>query len=391
MNVALDTLARMWETLSSSLIDPASDPLAAVLGLAIIVLVLLIIIVMISAIVMGSPRRPEHDGLIDASHETYSKTARHTTDRAAKRKRDIIWTSILAGIVALVACTGVVYTSTDSFCGRCHYTEQAFESRDSGPHAEVACSACHEAGGVSTYLGAKARGLENLRTQIAGDVSAVPIPSVVADAACLHCHANVRTETVVARSIRVRHEDFLDVGYHCAECHNTEGHGQYVARARYPEMRYCITCHSASEQMSECSVCHPEDPGVAIRRSRRTFPKTNVVREDCRGCHGVQSCNECHGIELPHTRDFVTGYHAKWAYTDLEMCLSCHDMRKFCNDVGCHNFSVEQIVSEDGLRRVGWQHQELMDQHSGLTAQRCAGCHGDPDVCEYCHGELPEH
>ncbi|MDO8847563.1 MAG: NapC/NirT family cytochrome c [Coriobacteriia bacterium] len=382
MSALLERVQQTWETLQTSLADPASNPLAAILGLAIIVLIFLILVIAAYVIVLGPERKAA------AATDVTADSA--AAKRQKTRKRDVLWSFVLVGVVFAGLIAGIAYTSTDSFCARCHYTERAFESRAEAAHAGVSCRSCHEAGGVTTYLDAKARGLVNLSTQLTGSYSEEPTATTVADAACLRCHAEIAEETIVARSIKVRHSDIIDAGYHCIECHNTEGHGREVSRPRYPEMRYCIVCHDGSDEQSECSTCHPEDTGVAIRRSRRVFPKTDVVREDCRGCHSMQPCTECHGIELPHTRKFVAGYHARWAYDDLDMCLSCHDMDRFCNDVGCHNFSAD-IVSDDGLSRVDEQHAELMDQHPGLTAKRCAGCHGDPDVCEYCHGDLPEH
>jgi len=383
VSAILESAQQIWRTLQSSLADPASNPLAAILGLAILVLVFLIVVVVAYVVLLRPERTPRQKG------ETGAPAL--PEKRQKTRKRDALWSFVLIGMVLAGLTAGIAYTSSDSFCARCHYTERAFESRAASAHADVSCRSCHEAGGVTTYLDVKARGLVNLRAQLTGSYSEEPTATTVADAACLGCHPAITKGTIVARSIEVRHADIIEAGYHCIECHNTEGHGREVARPRYPEMRYCIVCHDGSDEQAQCSTCHPEDTGVAIRRSRRVFPKTDVIKEDCRGCHSMKSCIDCHGIELPHTRKFVAGYHARWAYDDLDLCLSCHDMKKFCNDVGCHNFSIDSVVSDDGLRRIGDQHGELMNQHPGMTAKRCSGCHGDPDVCEYCHGDVPEH
>lgn len=383
MSTILKSAGDIWRTLSTSIADPASNPLAAVLGLAVLVLALLILVILAYLVIT----HPESRGNDEVPGEGVSADdARRTRD-----KRDRLWTGTLLVLVAAVAIAGIAYTSTDPFCKRCHYTERAFDSREEGSHPDVSCRACHEGGGVSVYLDAKSRGLSNLRKQIAGSGAKGPVNSTVADAACLDCHEDITKGTVVARSIDVRHSDIIEAGYHCVECHNTEGHGYDVARPRYPEMRYCITCHSKSEKLSACTSCHPEDAGVAVRRSRRIFPKTDVIKEDCRGCHSMQPCIECHGIELPHTRKFVSGYHAKWAYTNLEMCLSCHDMYAFCGP-RCHNFAKSGIVSKDGLHRIGEQHgSDFRVTHRSKSASYCAGCHGEADMCEFCHGDLPEH
>ena len=45
----------------------------------------------------------------------------------------------------------------------------------------------------------------------------------------------VREETLERGGIRVRHSDFLDVGFGCRECHNSTGHGELVLQPSEPE------------------------------------------------------------------------------------------------------------------------------------------------------------
>jgi Pyruvate/2-oxoacid:ferredoxin oxidoreductase delta subunit len=104
----------------------------------------------------------------------------------------------------------------------------------------------------------------------------------------------------------------------------------------------------------------------------------------------MKTCIDCHGIELPHSRKFVAGYHAGFAYKDLDTCLKCHDLYQFCSDERCHNFRAG-LVSADGLHRIGWQHSPIMQTHPSKPASYCAGCHIDPDVCRYCHADVPDH
>lgn len=384
MSALLNTLSGTWDALRASLVNPASNPLVAVIGLAMVILVLLIMTILLYLVILDS-------GTGSGAWSRATDEARSVENRQRRKHGAAWWLALVVAVVA-VFVAGLGYSSSDRFCARCHYTERAVESRAEGSHPNVACRSCHEAGGVAAYLDAKSRGASNLARQVGGSTSDGPVVSTVMDAACLNCHEDIAHTTITARSIRVRHSDILEAGYHCTECHNTEGHGREVARARYPEMRYCIICHTGSDSLSDCQVCHPEDTGVAVRRSRRIFPKTDVVKEDCRGCHSMQSCIDCHGIELPHSRKFVAGYHARPAYTDLDTCLQCHDLYRFCSSVGCHNFAPEGIVSEDGLHRIGEQHDSgFRARHTGQSARECQACHGDPNVCEYCHGDLPDH
>ena len=155
-------------------------------------------------------------------------------------------------------------------------------------------------------------------------------------------------------------------------------------------MSQCIACHDTDNASAECDVCHSEDVGVAVRRLQRPFAQTLTGREDCRGCHEVESCNDCHGLELPHSQEFIDGYHARPALVETSTCLKCHDIKAFCN--GCHEFKV------DGYGATSWQktHQNLGDFTSWHANSRGPGlgacrCH-DSDrqrFCDYCHGELP--
>lgn len=385
----IDTLQRVWGLMRSSIADPASNPVAAVMALAILATVLLLLVVLLAiALSRRSHGAEEGDELSELEALQQDSEGRSVLVQRIWRRR-VAGVLIALAVVTLLVL-GLGYTSTDSFCARCHSTERAFEAREEGAHAGVSCSACHEAGSLSGYVDAKSRGLENLYSEWAQRVGEGPFPSVVSDAACLNCHREIVEKTVVARSIRIRHFEVLESGYKCIDCHNTEAHGYDVARPRYPEMRYCILCHDGKTAPASCETCHPDDAGSAVRRSRRMFPKVNVVKEDCRGCHSVQPCIDCHGLELPHSRRFVSAYHARSAYADLDTCLSCHDLDVFCND-RCHNFAVERVASGDGLHRTGEEHGVgFLSRHATSGKDYCAQCHGDL-ICDYCHGEIPEH
>lgn len=388
MSELIQGIQDAWDLFVSSISDPASNPVAALLGLAVVTLVLLIVLIALY-LAVTHPSRKDRARAFEAA--VPARQPPLVGDAAPGRRKHRLITGVL--VIALAAAGLVVasaYTSTDRFCAECHYTERAFESRSETAHKGVSCSDCHEGGSASDYLHSKARGVKNSGVQFLGLANEGPVFAAVSDAACLSCHDDLGSGSIIARSIKVSHSEILAAGYHCTECHNTEGHGREVLRPKYPEMRYCIICHDGTKASSDCESCHAVDPGAAVRRSRRVFPKTDVRREDCRGCHSMQSCIDCHGLELPHSREFVEGYHALKAYTELETCLSCHDLYAFCTGIGCHNFAREGIVSKDGLRRVGEQHRSWAVFH-GQPASNCAGCHGDPNVCQYCHGEQPEH
>lgn len=393
MNTYLTTLIDTIRGMISSVANPAESPVGALIALGSATLVGLILVAIAYLVLVVTSDR----GRRRWSEPLPQQTAQESSPRsqALHRRRTVTW-SIVALAVLAAAVSGWAYTSSDAFCQRCHFTSRAFESLAQGPHSAVSCAACHEGATVTSRISAKIRGIDNVRAQLAGQVSAGPVPAFVPDSACTACHSRSIEGTTTARGIVMRHSDLLDSGYACVDCHNTEAHGQSVARPVYPAMLTCIACHNGTGAPFECSTCHAQDPGVAVRRPQRYFRKAVITREDCRGCHSIESCNDCHGLELPHTRTFVEGYHALKAYRDKETCIGCHDIRKFCNK--CHHFR-KGLDARPG-ETVAREHDSFIPWHIGRVNARPqdpCGCHNrkvpDPRrICTYCHdGTATDH
>jgi hypothetical protein len=367
-----------------ALVDPAANPLAALFSLAVIVLALLILLLVAYLVVVsvGDRRAPR-----DAASPVM--TQRELSPRQRSRR---LFLRVGTGLVLLAAAAyGWTYSSGDVACGRCHYTQRAIDSHEGGAHAEVSCRACHVGPGASAAVFARISGAENLLSQMTGRPDDGIRSAEVANGACIECHADVLEGVLVARSIRIRHSDLLALAYACTDCHNTEGHGQQVRRALYPRMMQCLPCHDGKTAPSGCPACHSEDVGVAVRRLQRPFAQTNVDREDCRGCHSMEPCIACHGLELPHSREFKDGYHARKGLYETKVCVKCHDIKAFCNI--CHRFDAE------GRGATTWKrtHANMGDfvtWHSTADPERAGSCRCHTDnrqqFCDYCHGPQPE-
>lgn len=384
MTADIATLRSTFAAGLAALSDPASDPLSALLALASIVLVLLVLVLVtyLAVITVEGRRRPAP---VQDSQLT----------RAGKSGPARVL-GLVVGIIAIAAIGyGWTYSASDAMCARCHFTSRAIDSHAEGAHADIACRSCHVGPGVRGAFTARIRGGVNLATQILGNASDEPVSAEVRNGACIACHENVASGVTVARSIRMRHSDVLELGHACTDCHNTEAHGTEVRRARYPRMGLCIGCHDGIKAASECDVCHSEDVGVAVRRLQRPFAKTNIEKDDCRGCHPIDTCNACHGLEMPHSQEFVEGFHARKGLTQTAVCLRCHDIAGFCNTGLCHMFPVSGQGAKTWRRYheatgdfVAW-HQNARDIGPGFGP---CSCH-ETDVekwCNYCHGPQPE-
>ena len=120
-------------------------------------------------------------------------------DFGIRRQRRIIAT--ITGLTAInlvllsIASYGAVhYMETAEFCGRvCHTTmEPQYVAHQSGPHARVACVACHVGSGVGALVGSKLAGTRQLWQIVSRNVPR-PVPSPVhamrpARETCETCH-----------------------------------------------------------------------------------------------------------------------------------------------------------------------------------------------------------
>jgi nitrate/TMAO reductase-like tetraheme cytochrome c subunit len=139
-------------------------------------------------------------------------------DLRIRRQRQIIATLVLLTIVNLVvvalASYGAVhYMETPQFCGQvCHTTmEPQFVAHQNGPHASVACVACHVGPGVNALIESKLAGTRQL-WQVVRRTVPKPIHSPIrnmrpARDTCQHCHWPEKFHGDEVRTIREYAED----------------------------------------------------------------------------------------------------------------------------------------------------------------------------------------
>lgn len=360
----------------SALRSPADDPLTALLVIAGIVIVLLILVLV--GLIFASDTRTIRPGSATRLNDE-SRTSRS----GPKRRRVAL---LVIAVVLASAVSGWHYGVSDRACSGCHQISAAVTSHSEATHSSAPCRKCHVPPGVSGSLLARISGAGNL---VGASFNESAQDTGVRNSACLRCHVEVVDGTLLARGIRMRHSDVLAVGYACTACHNTAGHGSAVTRARYPEMAQCVMCHDGVQAAGDCETCHATDVGEATREPSDLYAKAPLETDSCRGCHPMQPCIDCHGLELPHSAEFVAGFHARPGLLEPETCVKCHEIGPFCNR--CHNFPIGSDGMWTSAHGYGGQggkwHAPSPPEEDGACS-----CHrlDTRAYCDYCHGPQPE-
>lgn len=294
-------------------------------------------------------------------------------------------------IAALV--TGNLYAERPATCAQCHTSGKEAAALEQSAHAGVGCMKCHTPGGAT---GAVRRNVTYVRwfvTWMLLQQEPEPASGSVGDAACLRCHRAQTRGTITARGIRVRHEDFLEAGSRCRDCHNSIAHPNAVKEPSVPSMDACVVCHDGTTASSECDLCHVRD--VAIKpEEERGYGKLTVSgdRDSCYGCHNEAPCIQCHGVRMPHPagwspRDRVDPGlgHARDGFAKREICWRCHfetgkpfvpsDEACSCHGLFGTMHNGASWVREHGLQATGVR---------GGGKADCFFCHGG-DLCDRCH------
>jgi len=297
-------------------------------------------------------------------------------------------------LVAFGIVAAYVVSGSDAVCaGACHGENPAVLATHENDHLHRAsCIACHERGRGAGVVGSVVSRGEMLLawTGLLESVSDRPVSSV----ACMRCHDVTDGPMTSSRAnVRISHEEPLEAGMNCVDCHGSVGHLGEVARVPV-SMDRCLSCHDGDTAAAECSECHTTDIALTGRDSvvgaseritgsgEYMYPPVVASGGDCGGCHELEAqCDPCHGLRLPHPDEFVSGYHAAdAAFEKKDMCLErCHTNYD-CQ--ACHApFSVGHADN--------WK---IAHQSSPWDAG--CGCHVDDSnvdtpICVFCHENAP--
>ena len=280
----------------------------------------------------------------------------------------------LAMLVALLGAAGIA-GGTSTACIGCH--PECADEWSAAAHAGVECHLCHQRPGVTGVFEQRARMLTMFGSAV---VQREHVRAAVPNAHCILCHAEVTHEVVASNGVRVRHEDMVEQGRRCTDCHNTVTHGEVVTVARGPAMDVCMTCHDAASPLGACGTCHIPDAKRVRNGIETPWQITHSVtwrythglgdRTTCRTCHPRGYCTRCHGIDLPHSAAW-NNTHGTVARQVPQTCDPCHEST-LCS--GCHSTDMPH---PDGFLPTH-SAEALKDRDA------CLGCHLDA-ACEACH------
>lgn len=372
-------------------LDPASNPRAGALLLAMASIVLTMIILgIILAIIRGDKSSVQQRmASRPVAQPAMPPVSCEDDSRPGKtRRRSALPTALLAvGLIGIVWITAGYVTGRPEMCLSCHTTTvhaPSGESSENDPHAETSCVSCHERGGLAGSLtyNVPIRALHFVGGFSETVNEATSYGGSVSSASCSRCHdADVaETVTVEDRGVRVSHIEPLQAGAACLDCHKPiEG----VISGITVGMSTCLPCHDGATASADCESCHAGDVSQAVRASvmdQFSEPRELIEQPTCGGCHDQASCDSCHGVRLPHTREFMLTGHARAGVEDIwfndgQTCGKCHnEERRPCTK--CH-----QKMPSHG---VSWSLYHRGNPEGCSCHARNAYMYGR-NICELCH------
>jgi hypothetical protein len=306
------------------------------------------------------------------------------------------------GMFALAWIATGISTSSTQVCSPCHAHTSHEQLADEVVHGSIACTRCHEPGGVvhSVTFGTPARFMHVL--EMARGTDTPSEYGYVDSTSCLDCHARdiAGTTDNEESGIRISHAEPLDAGARCVDCHRLNESGLVDVSA--VGMDPCLRCHDGQQASSECESCHTKDIAYSAIADARPTPDTAMMLidtpHDCYRCHETAACDACHGMRLPHPEEFVENHRypgvlSIWAGSNGQ-CVGCHtESRNSCSKAGCHGSEFPYHYSRDKQFRTSHTTGRWLDrrglERSNLSNLGCGTCHGG-GVCIDCHGYEPQ-
>lgn len=366
------------EALRQVIAEPTANLTVALLLVAMVSLIVLILVVAMLVLISGGSRDDDDESDDEDAEDSPDESDEEIEyEHVPLSPRARVAYSVVTLLIVLAAvASGYFLTSSNEYCADyCHKAGTEAGLVESGGHADVSCRSCHEdsgAAGVAASLGTRTRYI------VGGALARTPAGAAsVPNRRCLACHSDdvARIYRDEKRRVRVSHTEPLAAGMTCMECHPSMGHG--IASELDPGMTPCIRCHNGDKAESECGTCHDGDTSSSAALAR-TYGKSPMrPKAECGGCHDLRPCDACHGLRLPHSREFVTLSHAKYAaFSKKRSCLRCHSLNRDCGK--CHKVPFEHHLDP-------WE-----KLHADAPRTSTCGCHqngalaGKP-FCPVCH------
>ena len=295
------------------------------------------------------------------------------------------------------------YSTSPSFCNRCHIMEPYYEAWRTSGHNFVPCVKCHYPPGSRDQLWAKFQAMAQVVKYVTRTYGSKPFAEIE-DASCLRieCHSKrlLRGQVITEKGVLFDHAPHLKdlrrgKQLRCTSCHSQIVIGSHI------EVTYttCYLCHFKSEvhdgeetPPTGCTSCHPS-PTKDIVLGDTTFNHKDV-RGACQSCHldvtsgegdaPYERCTACHNQpeRLARYKDTTLMHKNHVAEHNIE-CTQCHmeikhsvktildPLQYDCNI--CHE--NKHIGQKDMYMGTKGRGVPSMPSHMFTFQVDCVGCH----------------
>ncbi len=263
-------------------------------------------------------------------------------------KRDIV---IILVILVVLAVVGFFWSSTPSFCGRCHELKPFYDTWKVSTHRNVSCIDCHSEPGFLNYLKHKLGSWSYIFAHITGQYPhPIKLKRDIPNESCERCHTRNRVVSPGGDLI-IPHEHHLNqLKLKCFNCHSNLHVSiseaglvtSPLAGAAFYHKLCWEKCHNGVYATNKCSSCHTKkalpvshkQPDF-LREHGRAYSK----KEDCAKCHGYTPdfCRDCH-TKKPSSHlagNFKATHRYEIKNKGLSTCMACHAEDNIC--LRCHD------------------------------------------------------
>jgi len=348
------------------------------------------------------------------------------TSSAAKRGgKSIILLMALVLILIAAGGAGLRITSSNSFCISCHEMEPEHLTYQVTSHSKYSCTTCHVAPGIGNYVQGKFRVIGYIAKYFTNKytlpiVSSTAIPNQV----CENCHSSIRKVTP-SGDINVTHENHLQQGIACINCHGGVAHALVAERGLTTKENIATWTLAKAEQVSKfddtktameaCLDCHEQvnlgekpwlDAEIPAKEGTDKLPQAveALASSATSEVTAPTRCAACHKtIVTPvnHVEKTWGDTHGITAAKDVSYCASCHSRQKDralvtaqtnVKDYSRSNTFCATCHLERPVGHLANQHQWL-PAHSIVVkdkgAQNCLVCHEITQATDQNKNKIP--
>jgi hypothetical protein len=199
---------------------------------------------------------------------------------------------------------------------------------------------------------------------------------------CVTCHVDPNDPMIGKNRVTLTsfyHKRHIESDLQCEKCHGVVGNAEYTPL--FPNNLECVMCHSAN-------FVTPEDHHN-LNWNEAHGLEAAFSSNDCSICHEQSSCDECHQGEnihgVPHPPTWKFNHFAETSLGGE--CMVCHETRETCTS--CHK-ALKLLPHELGPTWANSSDGGNHPEEAKTDMESCISCHdiGEADpTCARCHEE----